>query len=52
MHIIGGLGENADEAQVAAYVRAARESGSLGGGLYDYTTTRPEVWDELQALNG
>lgn len=52
VHIIGGLGESADETQVEAYVRAARESGSLGGGLYDYTTTRPEVWDELQALNG
>jgi hypothetical protein len=51
VHVIGGLGENADESQVSAYVRAARESGSLGGGLYDYTTTRPEVWDELQALN-
>ncbi|MGH2758808.1 MAG: hypothetical protein ACRDKJ_04500 [Actinomycetota bacterium] len=52
VHVIGGLGEYADEAQVSAYVRAARESGSLGGGLYDYATTRGEVWDELQALNG
>ena len=50
VHIIGGLGEYADEAQVAAYVKAARETGSLGGGLYDYTTTRAEVWDELRAL--
>jgi hypothetical protein len=52
VHTIGGLGESADEAQVAAYVAAALESGSIGGGLYDYATTRPEVWDELQALNG
>jgi hypothetical protein len=51
VHIIGGLGEHADEAQVAAYVKAAREAGSLGGGLYDYRTTRAEVWDELRALN-
>jgi hypothetical protein len=51
VHIIGGLGEHADEAQTAAYVKAARQAGSLGGGLYDYRTTRAEVWDELRALN-
>ncbi len=50
VHIIGGLGEYADEAQVSAYVRAARDTGSIGGSLYDYTTTRAEVWDELKAL--
>lgn len=52
VHVIGGLAEDADEAQVSAYVAAARRSGSLGGGLYDYRTTRPEVWDELRTLNG
>ena len=51
IHIIGGLGEYSDEAQVVAYVAAAREAGSLGGGLYDYDTTRAEVWEELQVLN-
>jgi hypothetical protein len=51
VHVIGGLGADADEAQVAAYVTAALETGSLGGGLYDFATTRAEVWDELQALN-
>lgn len=50
VHIIGGLGADADEAQVAAYVASAIESGSLGGGLYDFNTTRAEVWDELVAL--
>lgn len=52
VHVIGGLGADADEAQVAAYVRAAKEAGSRGGGLYDYATTRGEVWDELRGLNG
>jgi hypothetical protein len=52
VHIIGGLGESADVDQVAAYVKAAREGGSLGGGLYDYTTTRSDVWGELLKLNG
>ena len=51
VHIIGGLGEHSDEQQTAAYVKAARESGSLGGGLYDFTTTRSNVWDELRKLN-
>jgi hypothetical protein len=51
VHIIGGLGENADRSQVAAYVKAAIESGSLGGGLYDFTTTRKDVWGELAKLN-
>jgi hypothetical protein len=51
VHIIGGLGENAGPDQVAAYVEAAKESGSLGGGLYDYTTTRSDVWTELAKLN-
>jgi hypothetical protein len=51
VHIIGGLGDQTDEAQADAYVHAAKESGSLGGGLYDYRTTRTEVWDELRKLN-
>lgn len=51
VHVIGGLGEDADEAQVSAYVAAAKRSGSLGGALYDYTTTRENVWDELRGLN-
>jgi hypothetical protein len=51
VHIIGGLGDSADPKQVAAYVKACIESGSLGGGLYDYTTTRTDVWTELSKLN-
>jgi hypothetical protein len=50
VHIIGGLGADSDEQQVAAYVKAAKDAGSIGGGLYDYTTTRNEVWDELRKL--
>lgn len=50
VHIIGGLGADADEPQVVAYTQAALEAGSIGGGLYDFQTTRPEVWDELQAF--
>jgi uncharacterized lipoprotein YddW (UPF0748 family) len=48
VHIIGGLGEDADVPQVRAYVDAARAAGSLGGGLYDFTTTKSNVWGELR----
>jgi len=51
VHIIGGLGADADLAQVHAYVTAARAAGSLGGGLYDFTTTRSNVWGELRRFN-
>jgi hypothetical protein len=51
VHIIGGLGEDADGKQTASYVKAAKETGSLGGGLYDFRTTRSDVWDELRKLN-
>jgi hypothetical protein len=51
IHIIGGLGEDADEPQVSAYAGAARESGSIGGGLYDFATTSQGVWNALRTLN-
>jgi hypothetical protein len=51
VHIIGGLGADADKAQTASYVKAAQDAGSLGGGLYDFTTTRKDVWGELRKLN-
>jgi hypothetical protein len=51
VHIIGGLADRTDEPQAAAYVRAAQGAGSIGGGLYDYRITRPEVWDELRGLH-
>jgi hypothetical protein len=51
VHIIGGLGADADGPQTAAYVKAVRDAGSIGGGLYDFNTTRSDVWDELRKLN-
>jgi hypothetical protein len=50
VHMIGGLGADADGKQVAAYVKALQDAGSIGGGLYDFTTTRGDVWDELRKL--
>lgn len=51
VHVIGGLGAQTDEAQANAYIDAALAGGSTGGGLYDYRTTRPEVWPTLVRLN-
>ena len=52
VNIIGGLAEQADVSQVAAYVNALRSSGAIGGGVYDFKTTRSDVWGELRKLNG
>jgi hypothetical protein len=51
VHVIGGLAEDADAAQTAAYVDAALESGSIGGSLYDGRTTTAAQWAELAQFN-
>ena len=47
IHLIGGIADVADDAQVAAFVHAARERGVLGASLYDYATTSPAEWTLL-----
>ena len=44
VHPIGGLGDNTTPADVDAYRRAAIDTRSLGGSLYDWRTTRSECW--------
>jgi hypothetical protein len=51
VHVIGGVGDVATVAQVADYVRAARETAAAGGSLYDYRTTQPGFWTYLEQLN-
>jgi len=51
VHIIGGLAEESDISQVRAYVEAAQAAGSLGGSLYDFRTTKSNVWGELRRFN-
>jgi hypothetical protein len=51
VHVIGGAGDTATLAQVADYVRAARETAAIGGGFYDYRTTKAEYWPYLAQLN-
>ena len=48
VHAIGGVGDTATTAQVSDFVRAARETGAIGGSLYDYRTTSPAFWPYLQ----
>jgi hypothetical protein len=51
VHVIGGVGDAATVAQVADYIRAARETAAAGGSLYDYRITQPGFWPYLQLLN-
>ncbi|HVL82050.1 MAG TPA: hypothetical protein VM840_10725, partial [Actinomycetota bacterium] len=53
VHVIGGVADRVDVAQAVAYVEAALEGGSIGGGLYDYMTQKgkPELWEPLGRLN-
>jgi hypothetical protein len=47
IHVIGGDGAKSSRSETAAYVRALRENGVLGGGLYDFRTTSAGSWAEL-----
>jgi len=51
VHVLGAFGGTAAVAQVADYVRAARETAAAGGGFYDYLTTNPGSWPYLEQLN-
>jgi hypothetical protein len=48
VHTIGGIADRTAPADVAAMLRAASERGVLGGSLYDWRTTSPELWAHLQ----
>ena len=51
VHPIGGIADTASAAQVRAFTRAARDGKSLGASMYDFATTTPGQWRELQAAN-
>jgi len=50
IHVIGGVASKATSADVRGMVRAVRERGVLGAGLYDLATTTPRAWAELAAV--
>ncbi|HEX2042521.1 MAG TPA: hypothetical protein VHF24_07780 [Acidimicrobiales bacterium] len=48
VHLIGGVADVGTVDDVAAFVRAVRESKVLGWSVYDYRTTSGPEWDALQ----
>lgn len=50
IHYIGGLAGDATFKETRAYRRVVMEKNILGGGLYDFATTRPSLWDTLRPL--
>ena len=50
VHPIGGIGDRTTVADVARFRLAAAQTGSIGGSLYDWRTTRPELWAAIQGL--
>jgi hypothetical protein len=49
IHMIGGLAEDTTVAEVQAMAAVIRETGCIGGSLYDERTTSPELRDALRA---
>ena len=47
VHPIGGIGDNTTAGDVEAYRRAAGDVRGIGGSLYDWRTTRPELWGAM-----
>ena len=47
IHVIAGLGNKSSGSETTAFVRALRETGCLGGGMYDWPTTGDEDWAPL-----
>jgi hypothetical protein len=47
IHVIAGLGDKSSGSETTAYVRALRETGCLGGSMYDWSTTNAADWSAL-----
>jgi hypothetical protein len=50
LHPIGGLASRVSRGEVRGYVRALREGDVLGGGLYDFATTKRLHWPVLRRV--
>jgi hypothetical protein len=48
IHIIAGDAAKSSDAETLAYVRALRETGCIGGSMYDWATTTPGSWAALR----
>jgi len=47
IHVVAGLASASSGSETLAYVRAVRESGCLGGSMYDWPTTNDVDWKAL-----
>ena len=47
IHVIAGVGDKSSGSETTAYVRALRETGCLGGSMYDWSTTNDADWRPL-----
>lgn len=50
VHPIGGIADKATASEVAGMVRGAAATGSIGGSMYDYRTTTPDMWAAMTPL--
>jgi hypothetical protein len=47
IHVIAGVGHESSGSETTAFVRALRETGCLGGSMYDWSTTNDADWRPL-----
>lgn len=50
VHPIGGIGDRTTAVDVAGYRKAVSDTGSIGGSLYDWRTTKPALWEGLRSF--
>jgi hypothetical protein len=50
IHVIAGVGDKSTGSETTGYVRALRETGCLGGSMYDWSTTNDADWRPLASV--
>jgi hypothetical protein len=50
IHVIGGLAENLDGAEVSGFIHAVRERGVIGASLYNFSEMGPSDWAEMRSV--
>ena len=50
VHLIGGIADRTSAGEAREFVRAVREHGILGAGLYNWSLTRERHWTELRNI--
>lgn len=50
IHLIGGIADDANGAEVQAFVNAVREHGLLGASIYNWSLTQAHDWEPLETV--